>query len=568
MITTALKETLMKPYVNVYADVLIVGGGSAGTMAAIRAKQMNPAQKVVIFEKSDVKYSGCIARGMDALNIVAIPGTEETPELYVEANRASCQGIMDEPVNYEMARRSWGVMKQLIDWNVCFPVDENGEYDRLQIHNKGKFCVTMKEPELKTILAKKCEEYGVEVWNRVMTLRLLKDGDRVCGVIAMNVRTGEVIVCRAKSVILCSGGTARFGLPSNGYLYGVYDFPGNTGDGYAMAFRAGAELSGFEYTLVYYIVKDINAPLLYITLTRGAHLLNAISQEFQEDHPGIHLMHAEHLAGRGPMRLKLEHLPEEKIKEIEDLLFSTERPVQERFYKDRGVDFRTGEIEMWPTDCYLCGGHGLTGIRINERGESTVPGLYAAGDVSLCARAHLSGAFAYGQITAENATKFAASCPEPQIDDAQVQEFMDDRNARLNQKGTVPIEEFEYKVRRIINDYIRPPKNEYKLDRALWWTKRFREQLRTDVQVSTIHDLMKVYEVENIIQCAEMSALASKERKESRWGLWHMRSDYPNMDNENWMKHIVLTRGKSMEDIIITHAPIIRMNKEAGHAAE
>lgn len=68
--------------------------------------------------------------------------------------------------------------------------------------------------------------------------------------------------------------------------------PGNTGDGYVMAYRAGAELSGFEYTLVYYIIKDINAPLLYITLTRGAHLLNAFAQEFQENHPGIHLMHS------------------------------------------------------------------------------------------------------------------------------------------------------------------------------------------------------------------------------------------------------------------------------------
>mgnify|MGYP002551211192 CR=1 FL=1 len=398
----------MKPYLTVSADVLIVGGGSAGVMAAIRAKQMDPKQKVVVFEKGDMKYSGCIARGMDAMNIVSIPGTEETPELYVETNGEACQGIMDEPVNYVMAQRTWAVMQELIDWGVCFPVDEKGEYDKLQIHNKGKFCITMKEPELKTILAAKAHEYGAEVYNRIMTLRLLKDGDRVCGAVGINVRTGEIVVCKAKSVILCSGGTARFGLPENGYLYGVYDFPGNTGDGYVMAYRAGAELSGFEYTLVYYIIKDINAPLLYITLTRGAHLLNAFAQEFQENHPGIHLMHSEHMALRGPMRIDMRHLSEEKIREVEELLFSTERPVQERFFKGRGVDFRTGEIELWPTDCYLCGGHGLTGIRINERGESSVPGLYAAGDVSLVARGHLSGAFTYGQITAENAGKIRA----------------------------------------------------------------------------------------------------------------------------------------------------------------
>lgn len=549
----------MQKYPTVCADVLIVGGGSAGVMAAIRAKELNPEQRVVVFEKGEMKYSGCIARGMDAMNIVAIPGTEETPELYVEANRIACQGIMDEPVNYEMARRSWGVMQDLLKLGVCFPVDEHGEYDRLQVHPKGKFCVTMKEPELKTILAARAAELGVEVWNRLMTVRLLKDGERVCGALAVNVRTGEMVVGKARSVILCSGGTARFGLPANGYLYGVYDFPGNTGDGYVMAYRAGAELSGFEYTLVYYIIKDINAPLLYITLTRGAHLLNAFAQEFQEDHPGIALMHEEHQAERGPMRIRMSHLSEEKIREVEDLLFTTERPVQERFFKGRGIDFRSGDIELWPTDCYLCGGHGLTGIRINERAESSLPGLYAAGDVSLVARGHLSGAFVYGQIAAESATEYAAQCAVPRINDDEVEAFVADRDAKLRQGGTIPIEEFEYKVRRVINDYIRPPKNDYKLDRALWWMDRFRTELKEIVKISTMHDLFKAYEVENIIHCAHMSALASKERTESRWGLWHSRSDYPQKDDAAWLKHIVLTQGDSFEDIRLSFRPVIKM---------
>ena len=328
--------------------------------------------------------------------------------------------------------------------------------------------------------------------------------------------------------------------------------------------RAGAELSGFEYTLVYYIIKDINAPLLYITLTRGAHLLNAFAQEFQENHPGIHLMHSEHMALRGPMRIDMRHLSEEKIREVEELLFSTERPVQERFFKGRGVDFRTGEIELWPTDCYLCGGHGLTGIRINERGESSVPGLYAAGDVSLVARGHLSGAFTYGQITAENATEYARTVADPVIDDEQVMDVIRDRDAKLAQTGgQVPIEEFEYKVRRLINDYVRPPKNEYKLDRALWWMDRFRSELRTEVCIRNQHDLFKAYEVENIIQCAAMSAVASKERKESRWGLWHMRSDYPVKDDAQWLKHIVLTQGDSLEDIRVSYVPVIKMEETA-----
>ncbi|MBW1697711.1 MAG: FAD-binding protein [Deltaproteobacteria bacterium] len=545
------------PVIN--CDILIIGGGSAGAMAAIRAKEMDSSQRVVVFEKGDIKYSGCIARGMDALNIVAIPGLT-TPELYVESNRIACNGIMDEPVNYRMAERSFQLLKKLESWDVCFPTDEKGNYEVLQVHPKGRFCVTMKEPELKAILANRVKELGVEVLDRTMAMELLKNGNRVCGAIGMNVRTGEILVCTAKSVILSAGGTARFGLPNNGYLYGVYDFPGNTGDGYCLAYNAGAELSGFEYTLIYYIIKDINAPLLYITLTRGASLLNAFDEHREKDHPSISSMLQEHNEGRGPMRILMRHLPEQKIKEIEDILFTTERPVQERFFKGRGVDFRSGEIELWPTECFLCGGHGLTGIRINERAETNIPGLYAAGDTALVARGHLSGAFVYGEIAAESATEFSSKTEPVELDSGQVEEFIKARDARF-ERGSNPIsiEEFEYKVRRIINDYIRPPKAEYKLNRALWWMDRFRKELVQLVYVKDVHDLFKVYEVENIIQCATMSALASRERKESRWGPWHHRTDYPQRDDEQWLKHIVLTSGEAPEDIRISYRDIVRL---------
>ncbi len=464
---------------------------------------------------------------------------------------------MDEPQALVMAERSWELMQKLESWDVCFPTDARGNYELLQVHPKGKFAATMKEPELKAILANRCRALGVQIFNRIMAMQLLKCGDAVAGAIGMNCRTGEILVVKAKSVILTAGGTARFGLPASGYLYGVYDFPGNTGDGYMLAYHAGAELSGFEYTCNYYIVKDINAPLLYITLTRGAHLYNALGKAFHEAHPNILTMHAEHQANRGPMRIKMDHLPEENIRAIEELLFTTERPAQERFYEGRGVNFRSGEIELWPTECFLCGGHGQTGVRVNTRAATTVPGLYAAGDTSLVARGHLTGAFVYGEIAAENASKFAENTGPVQPDMSQVQSFLEDRDARLAQQSCpISIEEFEFKVRRMINDYVAPPKNDYKLNRALWWMDRFRRELREIVQVEDIHDLFKTYEVENIIQCATLSAIASRERTESRWGLWHTRSDYPERDDQKWLKHIVLTRGQTPAEPCVTHAPV------------
>ncbi len=550
-------------YSTIEADVLIIGGGSAGAMAAIRAKEVNPDQKVVVFEKGEIKYSGCIARGMDAMNIVAVPDIA-TAELYVESNSIACDGIMDEPVNYRMAERSYEVMKKLESWDVCFPKDDNGDYEVLKIHPKGRFCVTMKEPELKAILANKALDLGVTVMNRTMAVRLLKDGERISGAIGMNVRTGELLVCRAKSVILSSGGTARFGLPDNGHLYGVYDFPGNTGDGYCLAYRAGAELSGFEYTLVYYITKDINAPLLYITLTRGAKLLNAFGERRDQDHPNPAKMWLEHMEGKGPLRIRMDHLPEEKIKEIEEILFTTERPACERFHAGRDNDFRSGEVEMWPTEVYLCGGHGLTGVRVNENAETNVPGLYAAGDTSLVARGHLSGALVIGEVAAEYASDFSAKNGDVTVDKNQVESFQKELEARLAQKNNpISIEEFEFKVRRMISDYLKPPKNEYKLNRALWWMDRFRKELKTMVRISDIHDLFKCLEVENIIQSATMCAVASKERKESRWVPWHYRTDYPEKNDTEWKKHIVLTCGSVPEDVNVSYKPIIKMERGA-----
>jgi len=545
---------------HVSTDILIIGGGSAGTMAAIRAKELNPSQRVAIFEKGHILYSGCIARGMDALNIVAVPGVT-TPELYVESNRVACGGIMDEPVNYLMAKRSYAMMKKLEGWGIFFPRDKEGNYELLQVHPKGRFCLAMKEPELKTILAKRALGLGCQAFNRVMGLQLIVEEGRVAGAVGINIRTGELVICHAKAVILSSGGTARFGLPNSGYLYGVYDFPGNTGDGYAMAFRAGAQVTGFEYTLNYYIIKDINAPLLYITLTRGAHLLNAMDVHFEDNHPSLQSIALEYRKDLGPMRVSMKHLPEAKIKEIEDILFSTERPVQERFYAGRGINFRTGDIELWPTEFYLCGGHGLTGIFVEEKASSTLPGLYAAGDVSLVARGHLSGAFVFGEIAAEEATEWGKrNSLNTSSDPQNLEDLKRDLQQRMDQKdGQVSIEEFEYKVRRLIDDYVTPPKNEYKLKMALWWMARFQKEIREKVRIRSIRDLFKMLEVENIILCARLSATASLERQESRWGFWHYRSDYPQKDDSKWLKHIMLKRGPDPEEIQVSHRPLTRM---------
>ena len=114
----------------------------------------------------------------------------------------------------------------------------------------------------------------------------------------------------------------------------------------------------------------------------------------------------------------------------------------------------------------------------------------------------------------------------------------------------------------MINDYIFPPKNDYKLNSAIWWMNRFRKELVELVRIRDVHDLFRFYEIENIIQCATVSAVASRERKESRWGLWHHRTDDPGRDDKEWLKHIVLTQGEAPEDVKVSYNNIIKFQLE------
>ena len=539
------------------ADVLIIGGGSAGCMAGIRAKEADPSARVVIFEKGDMLYSGSIARGMDALNIVA-DREENTSELYVESSRMACEGILDGPPSYAMAERSMPLLKQLEAWGVCFPKDSQGQYKRLKVHPKGKFLVTMQEPELKRIIATKAYDAGCTVLNRTMGVEVLTTDGEVTGAVGYNVRTGEVVVCRSKNVILSNGGATRFGLPNSGYLYGTFDYPGNTGDGYAMAFRAGAKLTGFEYTMSLPLIKDINCPLLYITLTRGAKVLNALMGEMPEGQVAPKSMVQEFRESRGPVFIRMKHLPEGKIKEIEDILFSTERPVMQRFFEGRGIDFRTRDIELHPTETFLCGGHGMTGCVVDEHGASNVPGLYIAGDTACVSRGHLTGAFVFGQVCAEQAIERASQMDDPDVDSEQVAAFESHLHGIIDAHGAIPAQQYEYKVRRLINDYVIPPKNEVKLNLGLEWMERSRSDLASSVRSEDPHDVSKVLEIESIIQCAELSIHASLARTESRWGFYHQRTDYPEQNDREWLKHVVLSQGDEPGEIRADAEPIDR----------
>src|SRR5262249_36185894 len=166
---------------------------------------------------------------------------------YVKEITMANDGIVNQAAVLAYALRSYAMIEELDRWGVKFQKTATGDYDVKKVHHMGRYVLPMPEGyDLKKILSRLINRSGVRIENRVMATRILVDRGRVAGVIGLDVRDGSIAVIRARAVILCCGASGRLGLPASGYLYGTYENPSNAGDGYSMAYHAGAELSNIE----------------------------------------------------------------------------------------------------------------------------------------------------------------------------------------------------------------------------------------------------------------------------------------------------------------------------------
>ena len=307
-------------------DILIIGGGAAGCMAAIEAKKLDQSIKCIVMEKAHIERSGCLAMGLNAINAYLNAG--QTPESYVEYVKDEFFGVIREDLVYSIAKGLNESIKQVEALGLPIEKDKNGNYV-----SRGKRSIRIYGERLKPILAAAVYRADVKVLNRVVATNFIFDGERVRGAYGFGNRDGKFYVIHAKAVIVTTGGATRLYKPikTGDARNTTWYCPWNVGTGYAMGIRIGAEMTSFENRFIPLRVKGVNAPTGTIGQGSDIRQRNAHGEEYLEErykHLGgkrclsIHRLLAtlqEERKGRGPCYFDTKDLSieeEKKLKEV------------------------------------------------------------------------------------------------------------------------------------------------------------------------------------------------------------------------------------------------------------
>ena len=513
-------------------DVLIIGGGAAGLFAAIRLSELNPKIKIIIAEKADIRRSGCLAAGVNALN--AYIGEGHTPKDYANYAINDAHGIARYDLLLSMSEKLNHVTKIIENLGLVIFKDENGKYI-----TRGWRNVKINGENIKIILAEAVKKLeNVKIINHVNISNFLVDNQKVVGAYGFSTQNEIYYNFSAKITLIATGGASGIYLPnhSGGSRHQIWYSPFNTGAGYAMGIKNGAEMTTFEMRFIALRCKDTLAPTGTLAQGVGAEQINSNGEFFQKKYGNttserIFAVNAENLAGRGPCYLKTIGISENQEKDLINAYFNMS-PSQSLKWLESGENPSKFNVEIGGSEPYIVGGHTASGYWIDNQRRTTLKNLYAAGDAAGgCPQKYVTGAFAEAEIAAE-------SIAEEINNISIVEKFTDfeEYDQYFKNESEFSIDDIEIAMQTAMDEYAGGISqnyrfNENQLNLAKNHIKRL-EKLSEGLQAVEMYDLLKIYELRERLTVAKVLIEHLRARKETRWKGFYQNLDYPERDEK------------------------------------
>ena len=565
----------------VQTDILIIGGGLGGKMAAIRAKEEGNVD-VTVVEKSHMDRSGEVPNGLDDYPAVAHPKINGvTAEEYGRMRAADLPGMVRTDLSIttaEWAIKPIAVLKQ-IGVRIC---EDDGTYwmaggrlgsalqkreydEKEKKYNlvSGDF-IKYRGGDLHPRLAAEVRKRGVRVYERTMLTNLITKNGSVVGATAVNTRNGKFYVIKSKFIILATGPMARLNdsspyvkYPTN--LFYQWHSPVNAGGGHIAAYRAGADLVNMEFIQVSCSnVGKYMGP-------NGAHVApivtssgESIHQKYDVDNfegktggiQGMMLEFQPDLANPACERDVLEIRFQGVVSNIPETMgafnSSNEAPANLRPAIERGgVKAIDIEITPWIKSTV----RSMSGVMFNQNGETSVKGLFVAGDMTGASPLYGStGAFAWGYKIGDYLRALAPQTKEAEFDEEQINQVEAEKKrvfAPMARKDGLDPLQVENLARKIVNNYVGIHKIEPRMKQGLEHLQAIKQDLVPLVRARDYHELMRAIELQDILEYAEIHTQSSIMRTETRQGPSHHRLDYPESDDQNWQGKVVVANKKN-----------------------
>lgn len=527
---------------RIKTDILIIGGGTAGCYAALTLSRAK-AGKVLICEKAHIKRSGCLAAGVNALNAYITEG--RTPQDYVDYCTKDAAGIVRNDLLLTMSERLNSVTAELERLGLVILKDANGKYVA-----RGNRNIKINGENIKPLLADAVNASpNVTVLNRVNITDLEVRDNQVAGAYGIGIENDTFYVIEARAVLIATGGAAGLYKPNNSGFsqHKMWYPPFNTGAGFAMGIRHGAEMTTFEMRFIALRCKDTIAPTGTLAQGVGAKQVNAFGEVY-EDKYGLTTSErlygtvTENLEGRGPCYLRTEGITKEQE---QSLLKAYLNMAPSQTIKWIEGDLPTAQnVEIEGTEPYIVGGHTASGFWVDTNRATTIRGLYAAGDVAGGApQKYVTGALAEGEIAAEAIAGFIKDTGEMGLDAASVQAHIAEAERFLTQpQGAFTAVQLEEAMQTAMDTYAGGIKTNYRFnEKQLSIADRRIDQLI--VLSDTLHaddwqELMYIYELRERLEVCKSVIAHLRARKETRWHSFAENLDYPERDDSRWFRYV------------------------------